>query len=185
LVEIPSIQLDNLSAEQREGLALGFKVTLASVLGLSVDEVKILGMRRGSVILEVNLPSEAIKTLQDLPITNLEQELGIRVWVGRQVDPEHLVKALESKPRDGFLLSQLQSSWNMQRRKSELQPIVNEATVKLVEGEEAEKWLEWTKILVRRAKNIMGQATGALETMRQLARPKRWWLPQTKRDSRV
>jgi hypothetical protein len=180
-IEIPNIQLDDLTIEQREGLALGIKVTLATVLGLSVEEVKILAMKPGSVILEVTLPSEAIKTLQKMPRDYLEEGLGIRAWVN-QIDPEDLVTILKSQPEEALaFLAELETSWNLQRSYLGLQQVLTQATEKLREPEKANKLLEWAKNLGRLAGNIKNQANGALQDLRQMRRPKRWWLPITKR----
>lgn len=76
-IHISDIDLDKLSASQRDSLALAFQVALAGVLGLTESEVKIMDVKQGSVILEVNLSTHAVSELVKLKKDYLAQELGI------------------------------------------------------------------------------------------------------------
>lgn len=86
-VLLSEINLDELTVQQREGLLLGFKVTLASVLNIPVDEVKIMDMQPGSIILEISLPKRAAERLRSLEDSYLSQELGIQkvFWPEEQI----------------------------------------------------------------------------------------------------
>lgn len=75
---VSDINLNQLSVTQREGLELGFKVTLASVLELPVSEISVLSMEAGSIVLTVSLPSYAIEKLRASDTHLLSEALGIQ-----------------------------------------------------------------------------------------------------------
>ena len=77
-ITVEDVDLENLSLEQREGLIIGIKITLASVLGKSVDEVKVLSIKSGSIKLELSIPLESIEQLLSLDKGFLIHEMGIQ-----------------------------------------------------------------------------------------------------------
>ena len=93
VVHIPDIDLHKLSAEQVRSLLLGFKVTLATTLNIPVDNIKIVGMQVGSVILKVNLSSE----MGLFPRERNFEELGIqKVEYNRPTDVSWLASIKEA-----------------------------------------------------------------------------------------
>jgi hypothetical protein len=75
---VSDINLDELTTVQREGLLIGFKVTLASVLNLHTEDVRILNMQPGSIQLTISLPARSVEILLAKDSHFLSEVLGIQ-----------------------------------------------------------------------------------------------------------
>lgn len=77
-VTVNDVDFSKLTPQQKEGIALGIKVTLANVLNISLSELQVIDLRAGSIKIVINIPKNVHVGLNKPIQKFLKDELGLK-----------------------------------------------------------------------------------------------------------